>query len=420
MSPSTLPGHLDFDLTQPEPIPQEGIDRAVELMRSGRLFRYGETGSSDTDDAALLETRMAQLLGRRYAVGVNSCGASLFLALRCCGVQSGDPVLVNGWTLAPVPGAIDHVGAVPIVVEIDEELLIDLADLRDKAQSLGAKVLLLSHMRGHIVDVDAVVAICEELGLLLIEDCAHTLGSSWAGRATGTFGAVGCFSLQTFKHLNAGEGGVLVTDDPQIAARAILHSGSYMLYAQHSARPQLEVFEPLRGMCANYSLRMTALAAALTLPQLDRLPARIEAMNRSYRQLEAGCREIAGVRIIERAGDEDYVGSSFQFALPNLTYEQLAAVIATAAEFGLNVKWYGERAMRGFTSRPEQWSYIQSARDVPRTDAMLSTVCDLRVPPGLEVAHCEQIIDILRHAIATATATQDPHRQTGADHHSQD
>lgn len=180
MSTPTLPKHFDFDLTLPEPIPQEGIDRAVELMHSGRLFRYGESGAGDTDDAALLETRMAQLLGRRYAVGVNSCGASLFLALRSCGVHGGDPVLVNGWTLAPVPGAIDHAGAIPIVVEIDDELLIDTVDLREdtvdlreKAHSSGAKVLLLSHMRGHIADVEAVTAICDELGIVLIEDCAH-------------------------------------------------------------------------------------------------------------------------------------------------------------------------------------------------------------------------------------------------------
>lgn len=408
MSTSTLPTRLEFDLTQPEPIPQGGIDRAVELMHSGRLFRYGETGSGEIDDAALLETRMAQLLGRRYAVGVNSCGASLFLALRCCGVQAGDPVLVNGWTLAPVPGAIDHAAAVPIVVEIDDELLIDLEDLRSKAQSSGARVLILSHMRGHIADVDAVAAICDELGLILIEDCAHTLGASWAGRATGTFGAVGCFSLQTFKHLNAGEGGILVTDDPQIAARAILHSGSYMLYAQHSARPGLEVFEPLRGMCANYSLRMTALAAALTLPQLNRLPDRIEAMNRSYRQLEAGCRAVPQLRILERATQEDFVGSSFQFGLPDLTPEQIGTVVSCSSDFGLNVKWYGEPVMRGFTSRPEQWTYVSSARDVPRTDAVLSTICDLRVPPGLKPAHCEQIIAILRHAIEVAARAPEP------------
>lgn len=64
--------------------------------------------------------------------------------------------------------------------------------------------------------------------------------------------------------------------------------------------------------------------------------------------------------------------------------------------------------MRGFTSRPEQWTYVQSARDVPRTDAVLCTVCDLRVPPGLEPAHCEQIIDILRHSIRLATHPTEP------------
>lgn len=404
MTTTTAPAALDFDLTQPEPIPQAGIDRAVELMRSGRLFRYGEAGAGESDDASLLEARMAGLVGRTFAVGVNSCGASLFLALRCCGVQPGDPVLVNGYTLAPVPGAIDHARAVPIVVEISDQLTIDLDDLRAKAASSGARVLLLSHMRGHIADLTRVRALCDELGLVLVEDCAHTLGATWDGRPTGTFGTVGCFSLQTFKHLNSGEGGILVTDDPDVAARAILHSGSYMLYAQHTARPDESVFAPLRGHCANYSLRMTALAAALVLPQLDELPARIARMNDSYARVERSVRDIPEVRVIERATAEGFVGSSFQFGLPDLTPDQITAVVEVAGDLGLSLKWYGERAMRGFTSRPAQWDYVPSAADVPRTEQVLATLCDLRIPPGLTAEHCDRIAQILRHAVGVATA----------------
>ncbi len=404
MSTAAPPAHFGFDLTQPEPIPESGITRATELMQSGRLFRYTEVADGQVNDVAELEARFAELIGRRYAVAVNSCGGSMFLALRASGVQPGDPVLVNGYTLAPVPGAIDHAGAVPVVVEITEGLTIDLEDLRRKAESSGAETLLLSHMRGHVADLDAVSALCNQLGIVLIEDCAHTLGASWDGRPTGTFGAVGCFSTQTFKHLNSGEGGFLLTDDDDIAARAILHSGSYMIYAQHLARPPLSAFEPLRGQVANYSLRLTALAAALIRPQLDALPERVQRMNVLYGELERLVRDIPHARVIERTPKEGYVGSSFQFALPELTADQISAALKIADERGLHVNWFGDPIMRGFTSRPQQWDYVSSAQHLPRTEAILSTLCDLRVPPTMSIDHCRLAAEIIRYAVEQASA----------------
>lgn len=398
------PRRFDFDLTAPDPIPESGIARANELMRSGRLFRYVEVADGETNDAALLETRFSELIGRRYAVGVNSCGSAMFVALRATGVQPGEPVLVNGYTLAPVPGAIQHTGAVPVLVEITENLTIDLEDLRKKAESSGARTLLLSHMRGHLPDLEAVSAVCDELGVALIEDCAHTLGARWDGRPTGTFGKIGCFSLQTFKHINSGEGGVILTDDDNIAARAILHSGSYMVYGQHQARPPMSVFEPLRGQVANYSLRMTALAAAVALPQLDLLPERVEKVNRLYRELETLVREIPYAHVIDRAPKEEYVGSSFQFALPDFSPEQISAVMRIANDYGLHVKWFGESVMQGFTSRPRQWEYVSSAQDLPRTEAILSKLCDMRVPATMQLESCQIAAEIIRFAIQEASA----------------
>src|SRR5206468_1092004 len=98
----------------------------------------------------------------------------------------------------------------------------------------------------------------------------------WNGRLTGTFGTAGCFSTQAFKHANSGEGGLLVTDDDELAARAILYSGSYALYGQHRSRPALQVFEKFLGRVPNCSLRMSNLAAALIRPQLRELSERIE------------------------------------------------------------------------------------------------------------------------------------------------
>ena len=396
---------FELDLTKPEPVPQQGIARALELMNSGRLFRYGETAPGELSDASLLEQRTAEMLDRKYAIGVNSCGAALFLALKSSGVRLGDKVLVNGYTLAPVPGAIDHAGAVPVVVEVNENLTIDLADLKLKALQSGAHTLLLSHMRGHISDMDQVVELCDELDLTLIEDCAHTLGASWNGKPTGTFGTAACFSLQTFKHINSGEGGLIVTDDEDLAARAILHSGSYMLYDQHTARPTAAVFEKHRANTANYSLRMSALVAALALPQLELLPERAGRMNASYKRLESLLGAINGVQLIQRATLEEFIGSSLQFRLPELSGDQLAKFVAICQERGLGLKWFGQPRMEGFTSRPSHWEYVTETANAPKTEQLLSTLCDLRIPPAMNEQHCRQAADVVAHALQAITET---------------
>ena len=219
---------LNLDLTQQEPMPAAGVAAALRLMASGELHRYGETGGVPSE-ASQLEQAFAQETGARYCVAMNSCGSTMFVALKAAGVKPGDRVLTNSFTLAPVPGAIAHAQAEPVLVDVTDDDLIDLADLEHKIVASGARTLLLSHMRGHICDMDRLVALCSQHQVQLIEDCAHTMGAAWNGRAAGRWGLAGCFSLQSYKHVNAGEGGLLVCDDEDIAAQAVLMSGSYML-----------------------------------------------------------------------------------------------------------------------------------------------------------------------------------------------
>lgn len=281
------PPALGIDLATPDPLPDVAIERAVALMRTGKLFRYAEEGAG-ASDAAAWESEFADYIGRQYAIAVNSCGASLYLALHCLGVRWDDPVLINAWTLAPVPGAVAHAGGRAVLVETTPELTIDLADLERHAAAHPGAVLLLSHMRGHLADMSAVTEICERYELRLVEDCAHSLGARWDGQMPGTFGHIGCFSTQTYKHLNSGEGGVLVTDDEEIAARAILASGSYMLYGQHTSRPSMTVLDALAPAEPNHSMRLTNLAAAVLRPQLDDLPRRVKEWNTRYDMVAAG------------------------------------------------------------------------------------------------------------------------------------
>ena len=116
----TPPRRLELDLTRQEPIPQAGVDAALALMASGKLHRYGEVGGKPSEVSAL-EEAFSRELGVRYCVALNSCGSAMFLALKAAGVRPGDAVLSNCFTLAPVPGAIAHAGARPVLVDVTEE-----------------------------------------------------------------------------------------------------------------------------------------------------------------------------------------------------------------------------------------------------------------------------------------------------------
>ena len=277
--------------TQQEPICDEAIAAAVAVLRSGRLHRYN-TAPGEAGEVALLEAEFAAAMGARFCLAVASGGYALGCALRAAGVGPGDAVLTNAFTLAPVPGAIAALGARPVFVEVTENLTIDLDDLAAKAGQ--ARVLMLSHMRGHICDMDALMQVARAHDLLVIEDCAHTMGAAWAGVPSGRHGAVGCYSTQTYKHMNSGEGGLIVTDDPDLAARMVLLSGSYMMYPRHLAAPDPGAFGALRYEMPNISGRMDNLRAAILRPQIPTLAGRIARWNALYRRLEAGLRATPG------------------------------------------------------------------------------------------------------------------------------
>lgn len=403
---------LQRDLTEPEPIPPAGIARACELMRSGRLFRYGEMGA-DQNDVALLEQEFAAFVGRRYCVAVNSGGAALCLALKVLDVQPGEPVLVNGFTLAPVPGAVLHAGARPVLVEIGPDYVIDCEDLRAKARASGARILLLSHMRGHIADMDAVTAACDELDLLLVEDCAHALCAAWGGRAIGTFGAAAAFSAQTYKHLNAGEGGFLVLDDDDRTARAILHSGSYMLHAQHRSAPPAEIITAWEELTPNFSMRMTALAAALLRPQLGELPRRAARWNAIHDRLSQGLARSQHVRLPMRPTRQQYSATSVQFSLVGLGELDILAVLDRCAGRGLPIKWFGAGRQQGFTSAPRNWRYAGDQGALARTHAILAGLCDIRTPLSLTDEDCDLVADIVCEATETVACACAEAGETG-------
>lgn len=389
--------------TQQEPIPEAGIAAALEVMQSGRLHRYN-TAPNELSQTALLEQEFAAYVGAQYCLAVASGGYAMGTALRALGVAAGDAVLTNAFTLAPVPGAIAALGARPVFVGVTEDLTIDFEDLARKLDQ--ARVLLLSHMRGHICDMDRLVEMCCAAGVVIIEDCAHTMGGGWAGVPSGRHGLIGCYSTQTYKHMNSGEGGFLVTDDPDIAARAVMLSGSYMLFERHLAAPPPEAFETIKYETPNVSGRMDNLRAAILRPQLMDLDAQVTRWNARYRMLEHGLRGTRGLRIVERPQAEAIVGSSFQFLLLDWPDAQVRAVLAGCAARGVELKWFGAPEPQAFTSKYDSWHYA-SPDPLPASDRVLAGILDLRVPLTFSLDDCALIARIIRDEVERAGAARD-------------
>ncbi len=399
---SEMTNRFQKSFTQQEPIPESAIERACEILRTGRLHRYN-TAPGEVSEAARLENEYASWQGARYCLATTSGGQALQIALRAAGLTPGDAVLANAYTLAPVPGAIHAVGGRTVLIEIDENWHTDLADLRAKAEATGARFLMLSHMRGHIADMDAIVALCDEFGISLVEDCAHTMGAKWKGVRSGNFGRVACFSTQTYKHINSGEGGLLTTNDAELASRAVVISGSYMNYAAHGAIPSEAVFQETRLASPNCSARMDNLRAALIRAQLPGLEDNVHRWNERYSVLRQHLSQVAGLRLPQRHQHEGFVGSSIQFQATGLGKEGIPPFIDACAARGVEIKWIGADEPHGFTSRFDSWAYLDDIPELPKTRKTLASTCDLRIPLTFSKQDCQHIAAIIAEEFTRLT-----------------
>jgi dTDP-4-amino-4,6-dideoxygalactose transaminase len=394
----TMTTRFTGSFTQQEPIPDAAIEAALGVLRSGRLHRYN-TIAGEVAEAALLEREFADLMGAKYCLAVASGGYALATALRAAGLMPGDLVLTNAFTLAPVPGAIANAGGVPVFVDVTEALVIDLGHLEAMIARTGAKFLMLSHMRGHICDMDRLMAICDGAGVKVIEDCAHTMGARWNGVLSGRHGIAACYSTQTYKHINSGEGGLLISDESDLMARATILSGSYMLYARHGAGPDEAVYDDIRLDTPNCSGRMDNLRAAILRPQLRDLDRQCARWNDRYRAVEEGLRNTPGLKVIDRPAQEDFVGSSIQFLLPGFGPDRIRAVMAACAARGVELKWFGAEDPVAFTSRYTSWRYAPE-QSLPQTDRVLDALMDMRLPLTFSIEDCRLIASIIRDEVA--------------------
>ena len=374
-----------------EPIPAAARAEIDRLMQSGDLFRY--TAAKDAP-VSLLETEFADLMGARYALAVSSCSAALFLSLKALDLPRDARVLIPGFTFAAVPSAVVHADCLPVLCEVGADYRIDMTDFEAKLD--GVQAVIVSHMRGHTSDMDAILALCDARGVPVIEDAAHSLGTTWQGRNIGTLGRIGCFSFQSYKMLNAGEGGILITDDADLAARAILMSGAY----EHAWRKHPGIGEACarwQNRLPLYNLRLSNLSAALIRAQLPELPRRVADGRRNHDRVAAAIGAAPWIEVPPPLPGEVRAPDSLQFNLVGLSDSEVHTFTAAAEAAGVKVQVFGMSAdnARAFWN----WQFVPDLPELPRTRAMLMRACDTRLPARLTPAECDLVADALLGAI---------------------
>ncbi len=373
-----------------EPIPAAARDAIDALMKSGDLFRY--TAPQDAP-VALLETEFAELLGTKYALAVSSCSAALFLSLKALGLPRDARVLIPGFTFAAVPSSIVHADCIPVLCEVGDNYRVDRADFTAKLDSVQA--VIISHMRGHTSDMDAIMELCVARDIPVIEDAAHSLGTTWHGRNIGTIGKVGCFSFQSYKMINAGEGGILVSDDADLVARAVIMSGAYEHnWKKHSGSPELEqAFAKWQNQLPLYNLRMSNLSAAVIRPQIPELARRVRDGLANHDYVADRLNTSPYIDVPAPLTPEQRAPDSIQFNLVDLSDDEIRAFAAAAEARGVKVQVFGlsQDNARAFWN----WQFLPEQFDLPQTRAMLMKACDVRLPVRLTRDELDVISDIL-------------------------
>ena len=252
-------------------------------------LRSGTWGSLDGTYVKQFEKEFADFQAARYGVATVNATMGLAVAMKAVGLGPGDEVIVPPYTFIATASAALMIGAIPVFADVDPATLLIDPEKIDAAVSGRTKAIVPVHHGGSPVDMDAVMDVARRRGLRVVEDAAQAHGAAWRGRPVGAIGDVGVFSHQSSKTLTAGEGGTMVTNDPEIDE--LLWS-----YRNVGRRRGGEWYEHVR---LGWNLRMTELQAALLLAQLKRVPAQQARRTEAATYLTERLEEIPGVLAVK-------------------------------------------------------------------------------------------------------------------------
>lgn len=365
---------------------EEERKEVQDVLETGVLFRYGFDGARNNHwKARTFEQELARYTGAAHCHLCSSGTAAVSIALAACGVGAGDEVILPPFTFVASFEAVLTAGAVPVFAEIDDTLCLDPADITSKL-SPRTKAVMPVHMCGSMARIDDIKAVCDQKGLVLIEDTCQSVGATCNGKALGTFGKMGCFSFDPVKTITCGEGGAVITDDT--AAYDLVHA-----YADHGhdhiGNDRGAEDHPIMG----YNYRISELNAAVGLAQLrklDAILARQREIKTRIKNALQGCNRLRFRDLPDEQGDS---ATFLSFMLPdeNRTRKAGSALVEAGVDgcfywydnnWHYLRRWHHLKAMRAAAKVPTQLADNlpdYAAVSLPRSDDIMSRTISMQI-----------------------------------------
>lgn len=368
---------IDISMSSAE-IDENDIDAVVEVLRSGRLALGPR--------AEQFERLVADYVGVRHAIAVSSGTAALHLIVRALGLTQGDEVLVPSFTFAASANALLYEGVTPVFVDIDSQTFnLDPNDLEHRITP-ATKAIVAVDVFGHPVEWDAIEALARDYGLHVIDDSCEALGAEYKGRKVGQFGNAAAFAFYPNKQITTGEGGIIVTDDDDIAALA------YSM--RNQGRGEMGAWLAHERLGFNY--RMDEMSAALGISQMQRLDDFLAKRKRVADQYTERLRDVPGVTL---PVVKDYVRQSwFVYVITLDEGRQREPVMHALAEKGIPT--------RGYFSPLHDQPYIRQlmgeyTHDLPVTESVARRTMALPFHNDLSTRQIDYVCDALRSILSS-------------------
>lgn len=378
----------------------EDEEAALQAIRSHLYFRY-DYRSADETQCGRLEADLCRYFGSKHALATSSGTTALALAIMAAGISPGSLIALPGFSFAATPSAVILAGCRPLVVEVDENLNLDVADLR-RRWTPDIRAILVVHMRGFAADMEPLTSFAEEMGVPVFEDAVPALGAELNGRKLGTFGLASGFSTQSDKSLNCGEGGFLITDDSTLFARAVVLSGAYEgRFRRHFPDTEPPITSDLD--LPLFSFRMDEIRAALLRAELTRLRLRLEIFRKNYEYVSAALQDIDEIAIRLPVSPGACLGEALIFRVLCGDAEWFARALCRE---GIDARNFGsphDSNVRAFWN----WRFMFGGMDVPDIKALLpntSRYLEQAVDIPLSSTLCEQDCDQLVRAVRKVAA----------------
>ncbi|MCD4669768.1 MAG: DegT/DnrJ/EryC1/StrS family aminotransferase [Actinomycetia bacterium] len=282
-------------------IGEEEKKEVLDVLESGYFFRYGSEDDPDFKHKVVtFEEKFAKYIRVGHCVALSSGTSALLTCLSALGIGPGDEVIVSGYTFIASISSIIYARAIPVLAEIDESLTMDPCDIEKKI-TVKTKAIMPVHMLGNPCDMDAVMKIAKKHNLYVIEDACQAAGASYKGKKLGSIGDIGAFSLNFFKTISAGDGGMVATDDDMLYERAF----GFHDQGHKPSRMGVEVGD---RSIIGLNFRVNELTGAVALAQLGKIEKIISTLHEKKKKLKDAISSIEGIKF-RKINDEGECGT---------------------------------------------------------------------------------------------------------------